>query len=118
MPGRLLHDFPRTRMISPCRIAVFALAVAAFLGAAAPASADRLEIGVQDDAVFVSGSGIGREAGLDRARQMGATHAPAGGGVGEPPPAAPTSTSRSPPPSLRSRAGWPVTSAAACSATR
>src|SRR5918992_5032677 len=74
MPGRLPHDFPRTRMISRCRIAVFALAVAGFLGGAAPASADRLEIGVQDDAVFVSGSGIGREAGLDRARQMGATH--------------------------------------------
>src|SRR5687767_908329 len=64
----------RNRMTPPCRIALLCVAVAAFLGAAAPASADRLEIGVQDDAVFLSGSGIGREAGLARARQMGATH--------------------------------------------
>jgi hypothetical protein len=61
-------------MIPPFRIAVLCLAVAAFLGAAAPAYADRLEVGVQDDAVFVHGSGIGRDAGLNRARQMGATH--------------------------------------------
>jgi hypothetical protein len=53
-------------------------ALAALLCSAPTASADRLEVGVQDDAVFVSGAGIGREAGLDRARQFGATHIRAG----------------------------------------
>jgi hypothetical protein len=61
-------------MITTRRIAVLCLAAAALLGPAASASADRLEVGVQDEAVFLQGSGIGRDAGLDRARQMGATH--------------------------------------------
>jgi hypothetical protein len=54
------------------------LAMAATLVPAATASADRLEVGVQDESVFVAGLGIGREAGLDRARQLGATHIRAG----------------------------------------
>jgi hypothetical protein len=65
-------------MIMTCRIAALCLAVPAFFGLAASASADRLEVGVQDEAVFLHGSGIGRDAGLDRARQMGATHIRAG----------------------------------------
>ena len=65
-------------MTPPCRIAIVCLALAAFLVPAASASADRLEFGVQDEAVFLQGSGIGRDAGLDRARQMGATHIRAG----------------------------------------
>ena len=131
------------------RIAIACLAVAAFFGATTSASAEPPEVGVQDEAVFVHGSDIGREAGLDSARQKGATDiragidwetndfsahdglvsaaaarglrvqltlTPAPGWVR--PPAAPTSTSRSPPPSPSSPAGWPATSAGACSATR
>lgn len=60
------------------RTAAALLALAATLVPAATASADRLEVGVQDESVFVAGLGIGRDAGLDRARQLGATHIRAG----------------------------------------
>ena len=52
-------------------LAASALALAAPSGASA---AKGMEVAIQDDAVFVTGEYYGRTRGLDKARQMGATH--------------------------------------------
>ena len=54
-----------------------AAAALAGLALAAPAgagAASDLEVALQDDAVFVNGAYYGRERGLDKAVQLGATH--------------------------------------------
>jgi hypothetical protein len=61
-------------MNAKASLATLCLALAASLVAVPAASADRLEIGIQDEAVFVADHAIGRDAGLDRARDLGATH--------------------------------------------